>query len=843
MSKNNAGPTPAALVCLKPIAHFVAFALLLTVLLIMLTLLLTACITETQHSDETQHNTIYCEDEPFSEYAGVLKTAYPQLTIDCRNQDIFTGINSGAAVEAFDTQANPAIANGIASHWYPQYLATVVIAVDRGKTDAQIDGWLDLESSGEPVGMTNGKLCSRIMAAISYGLNGMDFSLHSATGLLSSLNRQKNLILDNYEMPVLICFDYQAAAMIKAGQKLEIIIPQEGTLSFEKGLLSNAPLNISKNAPDISGNRDVLIAAGFRMTDGSCNESIYPPNAAYSQAVTLTDYTHLNAEIQNATKLMRREVQNTHRYSSADGHEHLLFALVYIIAAILWSSSIAHRAMQKGVRRSAFFCCALLVGWAMARIMKYQISTLSILNRYMWYSYYIFELSIPLVLVWMALMIDKTEESLNPPKWWFYIACVNAALILIVLTNDLHLLVFDMDIYGTSWDKEYSYGLIYYFILALIFAQALLSQAIMVRKSRHSPKGRALLFPVGIYLLLGAFCIAYSLRLPIVAGSDTTIVIGVFTLMGMEACVQTGLIPVNRNYRQFFARSPHNMQIINDMGEMKLASISAKPIENRMWRLFLENPEKSQPGGENELIFAGAIRGGMIVWQEDISSINLIQNKIEASMEPLRRTNALLEQENDIQSKLASSKARSDLFSALEGEIRHRSEQLSHMLHNIPVGDERTGYIARVALLVCYIKRRCQLFFIEQNSRFTDAGELIVYMDELAEFGKVVGLSCFCNCILTGQISVRQATLIYDFFFSLLDWMQEHRRVSLFVQMIEEDRNVVMRVMPSGDLSGFTPEPDFLRSLEAANGEFSRKPLDDAEGFWLIFPREGTDSD
>ena len=801
----------------------------MALLFVMLILILSAC------ASVPRQDFICCERDPYSSYSEILKSSFPSLAI-CRNEsDMFQELNHGTATEAYDTQAVPALREGIASYWYPQYVATVVIAVDRDQTDAAISGWSDLAASGEQISMTRNRPHSdHLLAAISYGLEGDSFSLHSAARLLAPLYSQKSFAFDKYDLPVLICFDYQAAAMIKDGRNLEIIIPAEGTLSFEKGLLSNGPLVLPNSS-------DAFIPAGFRLTNGTCDGSIYPPDSSYVNAKILNDYDHLNAEIRNTTIVLRREVQNTHRHTTADGHEHQVFALLYIVAVILWTGAISHRAMQRGVRRSTFICGVLLVGWGLARIIKYSLFAPNTFSRFIWYSYYIFELGLPLLLVWMALMIDKPEERLYPPKWWFAMLGVNTALILFVLTNDMHRLVFNMDLSGTLWEEEYSYGPVFYAIIAVIFLQILLSQIIMFRKSWQSPRKHSYLFPVALYLLIAIFCAAYAMRLPIVLGTDFTIVAGVFVLLYMEVCARIGLMPVNRNYHRFFTYSPNNMQIITSAGDTALASVVVNPIDESIWKGFCENPDEPQAAGENEMLFAGRIRGGMVVWQEDIRSINRLLGEIEISTEQLRRTNALLEQESVIRGRLAVSQARLSLFSALEKEIRMQSEKLSQMLHSIPAGENRNAYISQVALLVCYMKRRCHLFFMEKNNEETTAAELIVYLDELAEYARASGLRCLCNCILTGPVCLRQATLMYDLFYALLEWQQEHSNGSLFVQLLEEDGAAVMRVMPSGDMTEFCPEPEFLHDLETAGGSFSRRLLDDADGFWLTFPREGGD--
>jgi len=787
--------------------------------LLMLAVLISACV------DTPQQNILICDGVPYSKYGDILRETFPLQEIASYDAEFFANLHLGTAVEVFDTQAIPAVQSGIADYWYPQYLATIVIAVDRDRTEAQIRTWTELTALDEKIGTLGvDPYIGHVLASIAYAMDGETFSLHSAAALLEPIHSKGNLVFDDYTAPIIICFDYQARAMIADGVNLEIIIPSEGTLTFARGLLSNAPL-------DMPDNRAELTAAGFRTTASR--------DAAYSQAITLDDYTHLNAELKDVSKIIRRAIYHTRLYTSADNQEHQIFALVFIVVTIVWVGSISHRAMQKGVRRSAFICSLLLVCWTLVRILKFQLAEVDALSRYAWYGFYVFQLSLPIVILWMALAIDRSENDVKLPKLCIVMAGINFALLLLVFTNDFHKLAFEMDLLSANWNTDYSYGPVYFTIVGVIFLETLLAQIVMVMKSRSNPRRSSILFPIALYVLMGLFCVAYILRIPIAWDSDLTIITGVFVLLYMEVCVRIGLMPVNRKYRSFFTHSNHNMQIVDSVGTAVLSSTLAEPLEFVTWQNFFTDADTPQAVGEDGLLFAGRINGGMVVWHEDISSINHLQREIESSVERLRKTNALLENEEKVRGKLAAAKARSALFGAFESEIRRRYKKLSEMLHSIPAGDERGAYISRVALLVCYIKRRCNLFFLEQNSHNTNANELIVYMDELAEFARVTGIKCLCNCLLFGQVSLRQATLMYDLFYALLEWVQEHGRPSLFVQMLEEDGNIIMRIMVSGDATCFNPGEELAAEIASANGRFYRKSFDDADGLWLAFSKGG----
>jgi hypothetical protein len=152
-------------------------------------------------------------------------------------------------------------------------VATVVITVDRGQTSARITTWSDLPGCGEEVGLITSRRHLRLMA-MAFGLDSADgggqtvdstFTLSRAAALLRILQAENRLVQNSYKTPIVICYDYEAAQMIKQGRNIEIVVPGEGTLTYEKGLLSNTPLVFEGDTEPL------LLAAGFRLLDGRCS--------------------------------------------------------------------------------------------------------------------------------------------------------------------------------------------------------------------------------------------------------------------------------------------------------------------------------------------------------------------------------------------------------------------------------------------------------------------------------------------------------------------------------------------------------------------------------------------
>ena len=120
----------------------------------------------------------------------------------------------------------------------------------------------------------------------------------------------------------------------------------------------------------------------------------------------------------------------------------LLRHMIHIGLLIGWMISIQSRILQRPVRRYLLAIGCMLSFWLFVRASKWMLFAHdSRMNRYCWYSYYIPMVLVPL-LAGMLLPHIGQSERYRPGKrrrLW-YIPAV--ALMGLVLTNDLHQLVF-----------------------------------------------------------------------------------------------------------------------------------------------------------------------------------------------------------------------------------------------------------------------------------------------------------------------------------------------------------------------------------------------------------------
>lgn len=779
-------------------------------------------------------NRVICNLKDYSLYPKAVEQIFPTLRVERSENKPYYILDDGGIMEAFDTQAVGALETGIAKYWYPQYLATVIIAVDRDQTDATVASWSDLSATQQEVGFFNtpGNV-QMLTAAMSYGLEGELAPLTETIQLLTSLHDNNRLKMNSFDSPITICYDYQAATLIENGRNIEIIIPAEGTLTYQKGLLSNEKL-------DFQGNIDkLLLESNLRLLDGQSDLSIYPDETTYAPATRVADYNHFAEITQNASRLIERNVLGTKKYMSIDNREHLLFALIYIIIITIWIVSILRRSMQKSISYAAFFTGIILIGWTFVRLIRYQTEVNLVLSRYLWYGFYIFQLTLPMVLLWMAWAIDKPENEIFPPKWWKNMLTLIGILIVLVFTNDLHGFVLRLDLTSPDWDMNYGYGFGYYTILFVCMTNLAAVFVILLLKGMRNPRKKGMILPLATFFMFGVYNYKYIVRDPFVYATDLTIITGLFTVLMFEVSIRSGLIPVNTKYIELFTRSPLKMQIINNKGETALASAYATLLDKDILEKVLVSSPISILQKNNSMLLANPIPGGHAIWQEDISKIYRLHREIEKSTQMLAEANAILIEEEKLKRSTNEENAKKQLMDQLEAEIAKSIERLTNMIEKLPQSDEHSKESTRIALLLCYIKRRCSLFFQEKETNTITVEELIICIDELTEIAKYSNVQIASVNEIRGTIDIRHGTLFYDFFNAVVD-LAVRTGCPYIIEHLETDEEfLTMRFLLSEVIGTFKPESKFLVAVAAANGKMVTKDLEDTIGIKISFPKGG----
>ena len=778
---------------------------------------------------------VYIDSSDTSDFGDSAAILLPGYEIIRHNRAVFDYALSGAVVKAYDAQIQSALAGGaLAAYWYPLTLETIVIAADRDKTSAKIMSWHDLYNSGAgSVSIPKTVPVDRLTgAALGYGLAGMG----NAFKYLAALHQEKRLLFDDRSAPIQICFDSAAAARIKNGENIEIIIPAEGTLTFVCGLLSANPLNLPENTGQI------LLDYGLRLADGRCDGDLYPPPDDYARACMPDNFDEINIKTQGYQRELQREVQRTRLYSPADVQEHILFSAIFLVIAVIWVRIMIRRSQMKSVQQAIVIIGILLAGWVLTRTIRRQIDIETDFARYLWYSYYIFETFLPIFVLRIATLIGVSTEKTRMPRWLIGLFALNFILVAFVVTNDLHGLMFTMDLSQPGWSawENYGYGIVYYILFAVLILEVIGSVIILFVKAKHSPRRAGVIFPIIFIVSLIIYTAGYAVRITFFVDSDLTVVICVFTLLFLELLMRTGQIPVNTNYRGMFQYAGNKLQIVDQDGRSVFLSKDAEPLDDLVWEK-LKLSEASLRMDENTLLLKNKISGGYAVWQEDVSAINKLKADLEESNHELEIAYTLLSGEAETIEQVSRSRARAELYDAFQRDIASHEQRLVEILSYEQSGSrDSDSRLKSAALITCYIKRRS--YFLSLMLDGVDSvsyNEYVVYIDEMSELARLAGVECFTYCSLTGEISLRYATLFYDFWNSILEWAIEHNSDGVVLQTVSEDGMIVMKVLMSDAAIQYELPNQIADKIKTENGQFRKRDMDNRVVLTLSFPLEG----
>ena len=138
-------------------------------------------------------------------------------------------------------------------------------------------------------------------------------------------------------------------------------------------------------------------------------------------------------------------------------------ALLYLLLFALWGYSLDHRIIQKQVLHCLRLTAVLMLVWLILRTLKYEVVTDLTVARYIWYLYYLPMLFIPLLGVYIALSLGRSEEFRLTGRIGA-LAFFPTTLFLLVITNDLHqqAFAFSSGVPGVPDNYSYSHGPVYF---------------------------------------------------------------------------------------------------------------------------------------------------------------------------------------------------------------------------------------------------------------------------------------------------------------------------------------------------------------------------------------------
>ena len=320
----------------------------------------------------------------------------------------------------------------------------------------------------------------------------------------------------------------------------------------------------------------------------------------------------------------------------------ILRSLIYIALYIGWGISVSKRIIQVQVRHYLIAVSGLMVFWFVIRSMRYYFITDIGIARQLWYLYYLPMLFIPLFSLFVAISLGKPENARLSKTARLLLSIPTVLCLLLVLTNDLHQLVFSFP-EGEVWtdiNNGYTFG--YYIVLGWEILCALAAFVIMIIKCRLSYRKKYLPFLLLACSIVYAFIYVSGVEWMQLIGGDITAAQCLMFTGILECCIQCGLIQTNTGYRAMFEAGSIGAQIVDTDWHIRYASSNALKLPSDRMRSAESEAAKLD---NNTLLKSSKIPGGHVLWQEDITDITAVLQKLEENRKTIAESNDV-EQEN-----------------------------------------------------------------------------------------------------------------------------------------------------------------------------------------------------
>ena len=490
-------------------------------------------------------------------------------------------------------------------------------------------------------------------------------------------------------------------------------------------------------------------------------------------------------------------------------------AALYLLLFSLWGFSLDRRIIQTQALHCLRLTAALMLAWLILRTLKYEFVTDLTVARYIWYLYYLPMLFIPLLGVYIALSLGKSEEIRLTGRIGA-LAIIPAVLFLLVITNDLHqqVFAFSSGVPGVPDNYGYSHGIFYFCSMGWMVACLIFSLVLLLKKSRVPSGSEKRMRPFVIACITILYAILYLSGLPAIRWwlGDMNVTFCLLYAAIYESCIRCRMIQSNTGYVELFEATTLAACIADGSGNIVLRSHAACDD--------IACPEEGtqvfRPDGIR--ISSAPISGGYAVWQDNVRPLTELRARLSENKAKIKNNKEKLQEAYLIQKKLNELTEKNRIYDELETKYGKQIARIGQLLKQCEGAEpaEKQSLLKRILLLGTYIKRAANLYFLGMEYELLPQQELRLTVDEAVRVMTVCGTECSVVYRTTKPMRSTEVMRLFDLLKTGAE-MTINGLQSLFISV--SDSEMDLSVECTADLS-FLASPDITVRRE--------------DGLWLV---------
>ena len=466
----------------------------------------------------------------------------------------------------------------------------------------------------------------------------------------------------------------------------------------------------------------------------------------------------------------------------------MIRSVIQISLVIAWCSSVRTRIINKQVRHYLIAVGILLAFWLVMRTCKWEFIAQNgtHLGRYLWYSYYIPMVFVPLLGVFVINHIGRTENYKTPKNLkYMYIPAV--FLVTAVFTNDLHQLVFSFPKGFENCESDCVHRPLYYITMAWFVFLGIYFVVMLMKKSRVPGSRSFQKLPAVILGISIIFWVLYCMQ---IIGGDLAAMDCIMIIALLESAIQSGLIQSNTNYYELFRNSTVSAQIVD--ADYKICMVSG--TETPLTEVVMRRAEAEPVDLGDTILHSKAITGGHVLWQDDVKQINSLIDELRDTQERLGEKNELLKAELELKENRARTEEKNRLYDRIAEEVAPRLVKAEELLkHAEREPAQANSAIAKVSVLCAYIKRRGNLILLGEDGNIIPALELEYCIRESLDNLRLGNVFTSFDSRCSGELKLEHAVAAFDYYENIVERLLDDA-TAMLIHLDCKDAIIKMRL-------------------------------------------------
>ena len=439
---------------------------------------------------------------------------------------------------------------------------------------------------------------------------------------------------------------------------------------------------------------------------------------------------------------------------------------IYFVMIVRWFISLRARLLPSRGRSYLSIAAAMMLLFLFDRILKYRIAESGTLfDRILWYGYYIPLAIIPTM--FLLTCLETVVENRRKKAARIVVIAFCILFILVVLTNDMHLLMFrpaGKEPMTSSWQTHavgpFWFAFYAYILLCMIGGTVLLA----VKDARRDSGRRAL---PSVIILLFTFVMAVVFDRLVQNSPWVFPEAWVFCMLGIfENCIRSRLIPSNDQYDEFF----ENIRFPAIITDRDLCPVYRTVSGGAIPEDKLSEAMRGQVELENgKVLYCRPLSTGYVFFVSDLSALRALNDELSNVAEALEGENDLLRFENRQKEERARIDARNAVYAKASAEVYEAQKKVALYLDKAESGEDYDRNTARALLLDAYIKRKTNFVLTAAERETFTAEELFLALDESLRFLSLCGVASGAEKEDDESFSYAEVTALYDTFEALIE--------------------------------------------------------------------------